>query len=99
PAEAAVVALVEGEAGLRAVDVRLFVPLLPMLAEAADDLGAVLAEHGGRTALEVKYDGARIQVHRESQTVRIWSRPLTDVTPSLPQLAHPPPRHMPTRAP
>jgi DNA ligase-1 len=86
PSEVARLALTEGEAGLRAVGVRLFVPLLPMLAEPADDLGRVLAEHGGRTALETKYDGARIQIHRSGQTVRVWSRRLTDVTASLPEL-------------
>ena len=57
-----------------------------MLAEPAEALPGVLAEHGGRTALEVKYDGARIQVHRAGDTVRIWSRRLTDVTGSLPEV-------------
>jgi DNA ligase 1 len=79
-------ALTEGEVGLRAVGVRLFVPLLPMLAEPADDLAPVLAEHGGRTGFEVKYDGARIQIHRQGDTVRIWSRRLTEVTAALPEL-------------
>jgi hypothetical protein len=41
----------------------LFVPLLPMLAELSQDFAGVFETHGGRTALEVKYDGARIQLH------------------------------------
>jgi DNA ligase-1 len=86
PSEVARLALTQGEAGLRSVGVRLFVPLLPMLAESADDLAGVLAEHGGRTGLEVKYDGARIQIHRRGDIVRIWSRRLTEVTASLPEL-------------
>ncbi len=86
PSEVARLALVDGEAGLRAIGVRLFVPLSPMLAEPADDLRQVLAEHGPRTALEVKYDGARIQIHRRGDAVRIWSRRLTEVTASLPEL-------------
>ncbi|MBI3454846.1 MAG: ATP-dependent DNA ligase [Candidatus Rokubacteria bacterium] len=86
PSEVARVALADGEAGLRAVGVQLFVPLLSMLAEPAEDLRRVLAEHGGRTAFEVKYDGARIQVHRRGEVVQIWSRRLTDVTTSLPEL-------------
>jgi len=84
--EVARLALTEGEAGLRAVGVRLFVPLLPMLAESADDVAEILAEHGGRTAFEAKYDGARIQVHRRGDQVRIWSRRLTEVTGSLPEV-------------
>jgi ATP-dependent DNA ligase I len=86
PAEVARLALAEGEAGLRSVQVRLFVPLLPMLAEPVDDLGEALAAHGGRTGLEVKYDGARIQIHREGDRIRIWSRRLTEVTAGLPEI-------------
>jgi DNA ligase-1 len=65
---------------------RLFVPLLPMLAEIAPDLGEVLRAHGGRTALEFKYDGARIQVHRDGARVAIWTRRLSEVTASLPDV-------------
>ncbi len=57
-----------------------------MLAEPATDLGEVLAAHGGRTALEYKYDGARIQLHRDGDRVGIWSRRLSDVTSSLPDV-------------
>lgn len=75
-----------GAAALSAVAPRPFVPLLPMLAELATDFGDVLAAHGGRTALEYKYDGARIQLHRDGDGVRIWSRRLSDVTRSLPDV-------------
>jgi DNA ligase-1 len=82
----AALALTQGLAGLTAVVPRVFVPLLPMLAELATDLDAVLAAHGSRTALEYKYDGARIQLHREGDRVAIWSRRLSDVTASLPDV-------------
>jgi DNA ligase-1 len=36
--------------------------------------------------LEFKYDGARIQIHRRGDLVRIWSRRLTEVTSSLPDI-------------
>jgi DNA ligase-1 len=75
-----------GPAALAGVAPRPFVPLLPMLAEIADDFGAVLATHGGRTALEYKYDGARIQLHREGERVGVWTRRLSDVTRSLPDV-------------
>jgi DNA ligase-1 len=65
---------------------RPFVPLLPMLAEMAPDLDAVLATHGGRTALEYKYDGARIQLHRSGDRLAVWTRRLSDVTASLPDV-------------
>src|SRR5262249_44217407 len=64
-----------------------FVPLLPMLAEIAGDFGDVLRAHAGRTGLEFKYDGARIQLHRDGDRVALWTRRLSDVTASLPDVA------------
>lgn len=81
------IALTQGAAALEQATVRVFVPLLPMLAELAPDVAEVLKAHGGRTALEHKYDGARIQIHRDGEEVRIWSRRLSEVTPSLPDIA------------
>jgi DNA ligase-1 len=75
-----------GAAALATVLPRSFVPLLPMLAEIATDFAEVLAVHGGRTALEFKYDGARIQLHRDGDRVGIWTRRLSDVTKSLPDV-------------
>jgi DNA ligase 1 len=85
-AEVARIALTEGAAGLEAVDIKLFVPLLPMLSELSEDFDQVLKSHGGKTALEFKYDGARIQIHKEADRVRIWSRRLTEVTASIPEI-------------
>src|SRR5437899_7886617 len=58
----------------------------PMLAEMSEDLDEVLAVHGGMTAIEYKLDGARIQIHRKGDAVKIFSRRLSDVTSSLPEL-------------
>ncbi len=80
------VALGDGADALARVSPRPFVPLAPMLAELAVDVDAALAAHGGRTALEFKYDGARIQLHRDGDRVAIWSRRLSDVTRSLPEV-------------
>jgi len=80
------VALAGGPTALLSAEPTLFVPLLPMLAEIASDFDEVLAAHGGRTALEYKYDGARIQLHASADRVGIWSRRLSDVTRSLPDV-------------
>jgi len=45
-----------------------------------------LAAHRGRSALEFKYDGARIQLHRDGDGVAVWTRRLSDVTRSLPDV-------------
>ena len=84
--EVARIALTEGPTALEQVGPRLFVPLLPMLAEVSDGFGDVFEAHGVRTALEFKYDGARLQIHKRGDTVRIWSRRLTEVTDSLPDI-------------
>jgi DNA ligase-1 len=83
----ATLALGGGADALAAAAPRVFVPLLPMLAEIAGDFDEALAAHGGATAVEYKYDGARIQLHRDGDRVAIWSRRLTDVTRSLPDVA------------
>src|SRR5437773_218622 len=80
------IALFEGAVGLRSRGLRLLAPMKPMLAEMAEDLDEVLAEHGGQTAVEFKLDGARIQIHRKGDVVRIFSRRLSDVTDSLPEI-------------
>jgi DNA ligase-1 len=86
-AEVASIALIDGATELERVDVRLFVPLLPMLSELSQDFDEILKAHQGKTALEFKYDGARVQIHRDREQIRIWSRRLNEVTESLPEIA------------
>jgi len=75
-----------GAAALASATARPGVPLLPMLAQIADDFEEVLAAHGGTSALEYKYDGARIQLHHDGERIGIWTRRLSDVTASLPDV-------------
>ncbi|HEV2118722.1 MAG TPA: ATP-dependent DNA ligase [Candidatus Bathyarchaeia archaeon] len=79
-------AMTDGGAALEKVGLRLFVPVKPMLAEVAEDIRQVLAEHKDGTAFEYKFDGARIQIHRQQDRIRIFSRRLTDVTDSIPEM-------------
>jgi DNA ligase 1 len=76
----------KGAAALEHIGLSLFVPVKPMLAEMAEDVTEVLREHKDGTAFEYKFDGARIQIHRRSNKVRIFSRRLTDVTDSIPEI-------------
>jgi len=84
--EVATTAKVQGKEGVMKVRFRVFRPVKPMLAQMAQDMSEVLREHGGETALEHKLDGARIQIHKSGDTIRIFSRSLTDVTESLPEV-------------
>lgn len=85
-ATVATIAKTEGKEGVSKLGFQIFRPIKPMLAQTADDVGEVLSEHGGRTAFEYKLDGARIQIHKSDEKVRIYSRRLTDVTDSLPEI-------------
>ncbi len=85
-AEVAAIALTQGADGLQRVDIKLFVPLLPMLSELSQDFDDIFKAHDGTTALEYKYDGARVQIHKSPDQIRIWSRRLTEVTRSLPEI-------------
>jgi DNA ligase-1 len=79
-------AVQRGEEGLLSLEVTLFVPLKPMLANTADTPGEAILDYGGKVAFEYKYDGARIQIHSKDGTVRMFSRRLSDVTESIPDV-------------
>jgi DNA ligase-1 len=81
----AATALREGVAGLSRFSIQLFRPVLPMLADTAEDEVEALSQLG-EAALEFKVDGARIQIHRSGDDVRIFSRRLNDVTEAVPEL-------------
>ena len=56
-----------------------------MLAQSADDVPEALASIG-EAALEYKMDGARVQVHKSGDDVRVYSRSLKDVTQAVPEI-------------
>ena len=68
-------------------DVRLEVgrPLSPMLAGTAAHVGAALAK-AAPAAVDWKVDGARVQIHRDGEEVRVFTRTLDDVTSRLPEV-------------
>ncbi|MDI6691232.1 MAG: ATP-dependent DNA ligase [Candidatus Bathyarchaeota archaeon] len=84
--EVAAIAKKEGRESLLKVGFKVFKPVRLMLAQMANDIAEALKEHGGKTALEYKLDGARIQIHKLSEEVKIFSKRLTDVTASLPEI-------------
>jgi DNA ligase-1 len=63
----------------------LFRPVLPMLAQTADDATGALAQFAGTAALELKLDGFRVQLHKDGDVVRAYSRALNDVTAYVPE--------------
>jgi len=76
----------EGAEGLLKIGFKVFRPVKLMLAQMASDIDEALKEHGGKTALEYKPDGARVQIHKLGDDIKVFSRRLTDVTESLPDI-------------
>jgi DNA ligase 1 len=79
-------ALERGEAGLRSFDIAPLKAVQPMLAEPAADVEDALQQLG-TAAFEWKLDGARIQVHKHGEDVRVFTRSLQDVTARVPEVA------------
>ena len=71
-------------------------PVRPMLAQSAPDVGAALDKLGAApgsedasgtaVAVDVKLDGIRIQVHRDGDDVRVFTRSLDDITERVPEI-------------
>ena len=81
-AERHLVAVPRGE---EETGVRLFRPLAPMLASAAEDADSALTAIP-RPLLEAKADGARVQVHRRGGEVRVYTRRSNEITESVPEI-------------
>ena len=81
----ALIALTGTAEDLEAVGLAVGRPVLPMLAASAATPGAAL-EITGEASVEYKLDGARIQVHRHGDEVRVFTRSLADVTHRLPEI-------------
>ncbi|MCL4430678.1 MAG: ATP-dependent DNA ligase, partial [Chloroflexi bacterium] len=76
----------QGAEGLEKAGFTVFRPVKLMLAQTAQSVNEALAEHGGKTAFEYKYDGARVQIHMQDGRTEVFSRRLTEVTQSLPEI-------------
>ncbi|WP_369256266.1 ATP-dependent DNA ligase [Streptomyces sp. R35] len=60
-------------------------PVLPMLAHTAGSVPEAV-EKLGACAVEEKLDGIRVQLHRDGDDVRVYTRTLDDITDRLPEL-------------
>ena len=79
----------EGIAGLADLDVELGRPVGSMLARKAEGLEAGVEAVAGDPSdvlLEYKYDGARVQIHKDGADVTVFTRRLEDVTPQFPDV-------------
>jgi DNA ligase-1 len=76
----------QGSEGFEKAGFTVFRPVKLMLAQTARSVQEALTEHGGKSAFEYKYDGARVQIHKQDGRVEVFSRRLSEVTGSLPEI-------------
>ncbi|HVB45270.1 MAG TPA: ATP-dependent DNA ligase [Streptosporangiaceae bacterium] len=72
-------------AALRAFTLQVGRPIRPMLAASAPSIEAAL-DRISPAALDWKIDGIRIQIHRDDQQVRVFTRTLDDITERVPEI-------------
>ncbi len=77
----------EGVEGLECLDIVPGRPIKMMLAQVAESVEKAIEEMG-EAAIEWKYDGARIQIHKIDDEIQLYSRKLENVTKSLPDIVN-----------
>ncbi|WCD95223.1 ATP-dependent DNA ligase [Streptomyces sp. HUAS 31] len=77
--------LADGPASLERFRLTVGRPVLPMLAHTASAVSEAVDKLGA-CAVEEKLDGIRVQVHRDGDSVRLYTRTLDDITDRLPEV-------------
>ena len=75
----------EGCKGLKKLNLTPGTPVKPMLAQLAPPLDEIIPEMGCAIC-ETKYDGIRLQVHRNNDEIKIFTRRLENITHALPEI-------------
>jgi len=73
-----------GLEGVKNFRVSINEPIRPMLAERLSSPEEILDKLGGKCAAEYKYDGERLQAHKQDDEVRLYSRRLENISGQYP---------------
>jgi len=83
--EVARMAKEKGMSGLKSVKLEIGKPIQVLLAEKSPSLKEAL-ESFEECAIEIKYDGARVQIHRKGEKIWLYTRRLENITRQFPDL-------------
>lgn len=75
----------KGKDKLSTLDITVGRPLKPMLAQISGSIEASLKDLE-EPEMEIKYDGARVQVHKSGDSIKLFSRRLENITEALPEV-------------
>jgi DNA ligase-1 len=81
----AVTAREGGRDAVQSLGLELNRPIRMMLAQVTPDFDIALSDLG-TAAVEWKFDGARVQIHKEGDNITLFSRRLENITDSLPDI-------------
>lgn len=76
----------KGETAVKNLNVVVGKPLRPMLTERASTAQDILEKIGGEAAVEYKYDGERVQIHKNGNSATLFSRRLENTTHQYPDV-------------
>ena len=75
-----------GEKGIRLISPRAGMPIQMMLCQRIAALDEIEEKAGLPVTIETKYDGERVQVHKDGRRVVLFSRRLENITAQFPEL-------------
>jgi DNA ligase 1 len=76
----------KGLKGVERLEVTVGRPIRSQLAERISDPKLILEKFGGQAHVQYKYDGFRVQIHKNGNQVRTFSRNLEETTNMLPDI-------------
>lgn len=74
----------QGMEGIEKFRVSINEPIRPMLAERLSSPEEILEKLGGKCVAEYKYDGERLQAHKQGERVTLYSRRLENISSQYP---------------
>ena len=75
-----------GKSGIEKFQIALFSPIRPMLAERVKSANDAIKKIGDSLAAEYKLDGERAQIHKQNDSIMIFSRSLENITEYYPDI-------------
>ncbi len=76
----------KGISGIKKIGVKIGVPIQSMLCQRIKDIEQIEKKIGYPVIVDEKYDGERIQVHKEGNKIKLYSRRLEDTSLQFPDI-------------
>ena len=76
----------KGERGIREIKLIVGKPVRPALAERMPNAEEAVKRLGEKFAAEPKFDGFRVQIHKDGSNIKLFSRNLEDMTHAFPDI-------------